>query len=96
VGRLVVLALALTALAASACGGGEDQSAPAPATTTAPVTTTAPAPTTAPHTTAPATEAGAPRGKAAPDIAGRTLDGDPISLADYRGKKVIVHAWSSW
>jgi hypothetical protein len=84
VGRLVVLALSLTALAASACGGEEES---APATTTALETTTA-APTTAPAT--------APRGKAAPDIAGRTLDGDTISLADYRGKKVIVHAWSSW
>jgi AhpC/TSA family len=87
VGRLVVLALALTALAASACGG-EEESAPA--------ATTAPATTTAAPTTAPATASGAPRGKAAPDIAGRTLDGDTISLADYRGKKVIVHAWSSW
>lgn len=29
-------------------------------------------------------------------IAGTTLDGEPISLEDFRGKPVFVNVWSSW
>ena len=42
--------------------------------------------TTAPATTATATKA----------VAGTTLDGEPISLDDFRGKPVVVNVWSSW
>lgn len=34
--------------------------------------------------------------KPAPDISGRTLDGKPLSLADFRGRPVFVIVWSSW
>ncbi len=29
-------------------------------------------------------------------LAGTTLDGEAISLADFRGKPVFVNVWSSW
>jgi|RhiMethySRZTD1v2_1073278.scaffolds.fasta_scaffold18696_2 peroxiredoxin len=32
----------------------------------------------------------------APDIAGETLEGEPISLADYAGDIVVVNVWGSW
>jgi hypothetical protein len=32
----------------------------------------------------------------APKIAGTTLDGKRLSLADLRGRPVIVNIWSSW
>ncbi len=86
--RLAVL-VALT-LALAACGGQEETTQPettqpeaTPATTAA--TTTARA-TTAPTTTTPGASA----------VAGTTLDGEPISLDDFRGKPVFVNVWSSW
>lgn len=30
------------------------------------------------------------------EVAGRTLEGDPISLADYEGRTVVVNVWGSW
>jgi thiol-disulfide isomerase/thioredoxin len=30
------------------------------------------------------------------DVSGNTIDGDPISLADYAGKTVVVNVWGSW
>ncbi len=32
----------------------------------------------------------------APDFAVRLLDGRPVSLADYRGKPLLVHFWATW
>lgn len=34
--------------------------------------------------------------KAAPAIEGTTLAGKRISLADFRGRPVLVNVWSSW
>ena len=31
-----------------------------------------------------------------PPITLPTLDGEPIDLAGYRGKKLIVFMWASW
>jgi thiol-disulfide isomerase/thioredoxin len=30
------------------------------------------------------------------DVQGRTLEGRPISLDDYRGKVVVINVWGSW
>lgn len=30
------------------------------------------------------------------EVSGETIDGDPISLADYAGKTVVVNVWGSW
>jgi hypothetical protein len=30
------------------------------------------------------------------EIAGETLDGERLSLADFRGEPVFVNVWSSW
>jgi thiol-disulfide isomerase/thioredoxin len=30
------------------------------------------------------------------EVSGRTLDGQPVSLADFRGKVVVVNVWGSW
>ena len=35
-------------------------------------------------------------GEAAPDFTLTSLEGNPISLSSYRGKKVIVFMWASW
>jgi cytochrome oxidase Cu insertion factor (SCO1/SenC/PrrC family) len=32
----------------------------------------------------------------APQIEGVSLDGERISLTDFRGKSVFVNVWSSW
>ena len=32
----------------------------------------------------------------APALDGVTLDGDPVSLSDYRGRPVLINVWSSW
>ena len=38
----------------------------------------------------------APAAKPRPPIAGATLDGKRLSLADLRGKPVVINVWSSW
>lgn len=44
-----------------------------------------------------ATEAATVRvGQLAPALSGVGLDGSPLSLADYRGRPVIVNFWASW
>lgn len=32
----------------------------------------------------------------APDVAGETLQGDPLALADFEGMPVLVNFWGSW
>ena len=35
-------------------------------------------------------------GKPAPDFTLPTLDGEPVALKNFRGKKVLVNFWASW
>ena len=35
-------------------------------------------------------------GKPAPEVAGRTIDGEQVSLADYRGRWVLVNFFATW
>lgn len=37
-----------------------------------------------------------PRGKAAPEIAGEDIDGNPMKLSDFRGKVVFLDFWGNW
>jgi hypothetical protein len=52
----------------------------------------------APDETAPApAETSGPSDRpAAPRIEGISLEGQPVSLADYAGTPVLVNVWSSW
>ena len=34
--------------------------------------------------------------RVAPEISGTSLDGETISLGDFRGRPVVVNVWSSW
>lgn len=34
--------------------------------------------------------------KPAPELAGTTLDGDPLSTADFAGQMVVLNVWGSW
>ena len=79
--RGFAIVLALCALAAVGCGGE---------TATEEARPTTPAETT---TTPPAEASSRPP---APVIEGESLDGERISLADYRGRAVVVNVWSSW
>ncbi|MDY0959403.1 TlpA disulfide reductase family protein [Sphingomonas sp. CFBP8993] len=36
------------------------------------------------------------KGEAAPTLAFTTLDGKPASLADFRGKPVLMNLWATW
>ncbi|MET9835954.1 TlpA disulfide reductase family protein [Streptomyces sp. NPDC006385] len=32
----------------------------------------------------------------APDISGKSLDGEPLQMSDYRGSVVLLNVWGSW
>jgi peroxiredoxin len=34
--------------------------------------------------------------EAAPDLSGETVDGDTLTLSDYRGQVVVMNIWGSW
>lgn len=34
--------------------------------------------------------------QAAPTLSGKTVDGDTLDVADYRGKIVVLNIWGSW
>ena len=35
-------------------------------------------------------------GEAVPDFTLPALDGSPVKMSDYRGKKLLVFMWASW
>ena len=78
--RAFVVTLLLGALVASGCGGEENEAASSMETSTVPTATS---------------EAGSDR-PLAPPIEGTSLEGEPISLANFAGRPVLVNVWSSW
>lgn len=34
--------------------------------------------------------------KAAPEVTGKTVEGKPLTVSDYRGKVVVLNVWGSW
>ena len=88
-GRRIAL-LALASLLLAACGSGENAVEPEPPAAPAPSNgageTVEPEPTAASPSTS----------SAAAQVEGVGLDGEPISLADFRGRPVLVNVWSSW
>ena len=75
-----VLAAALCMLVAAGCGGGSVQTAGTPAPTTTETDASQPA----------------PGREQAAAVEGTSLDGEPIALADFRGRAVLINVWSSW
>jgi len=45
---------------------------------------------------APVEATGLATGEKAPDFELKTLDGQTVSLSDYKGKKVILNFWATW
>ncbi len=78
--RAPVVIVALFALVAAGCGSESGDQAAPPTTTT---TETAPPPRESSRPPAPAIE-------------GTTLDGERLSLADFRGRPVLVNVWAAW
>ncbi|MGP9017831.1 TlpA family protein disulfide reductase [Streptomyces sp. BR1] len=83
--RRAAVAAALCLLTLSACSGSGHTAAPAPSGASASATS-------APGIT---TVAKAER-KPAPVLEGKDLDGKPLSLADYKGKVIVLNIWGSW
>jgi cytochrome oxidase Cu insertion factor (SCO1/SenC/PrrC family) len=81
--RGLAVIVALFAVLAAGCGSGSGEEA-------GPTTST---PTTSTETAPPEESPGRPP---APEIAGTTLDGEELSLADFRGRAVLVNVWSAW
>lgn len=42
------------------------------------------------------TQAPNPDRERAPEITGRSLEGDAVALADLTGRPVLLNVWSSW
>jgi hypothetical protein len=94
------LALVLVMLPLTGCGGDAEPETASPPATTAPP----PPPPAAGGGEEDAIRGSgggsatttAAEGERVPEIVGPTLAGGTASLSDFRGKKVIVHLWSSW
>jgi hypothetical protein len=81
-------ALLAVLLLVAACGGGEPS--PAPGDPVAAVTE----PTT--KTQRESLGAAGEGGTSAPDVSGTTLDGEPASLDDFRGRPVFVKVFAGY
>lgn len=78
---VAVLLVFVAGIALAACGGAADEAAAPPA---------------APTTTTEESQPLVPDREKAPVIQGESLDGQAISLGDFRGRPVLVNVWSSW
>ena len=104
---ILLLAGALLLAALAACGGGVDE--PAPTATQPPPSATAttvssdgepaePTATTAAEPTpAPSLKVGYEVGEMAPDFELTTIDGEMVSLSDFRGDSpVLLYFYATW
>ncbi len=83
------LLMALLVLTVVGCGStSTPEPTPVPPTAT-PVVTEEVAPSTPEQATN-------PNAVPAPDFTLQTLDGESVSLSDYRGKLVMINFWASW
>ncbi len=86
--HLLIIAAVMTAMMLAACGGSATptptEALPTPTAIVAAATAT-PRPTPVGHETV-----------AAPDFTLQTLDGEEVSLSDYRGKLVMLNFWATW
>ena len=80
-GRMRSLAVALLALLAMAAAAGCGSGTDEAVAPSATVTESTP-----PQTTR----------ETAPALSGVTLDGDAITLGDFRGRPLLINVWSSW
>jgi peroxiredoxin len=62
----------------------------------APAAPQQPTPASPPNGSKSATESSSLLGKDAPAFVVKTLDGKQVSLADYKGKAVVVNFWATW
>ena len=96
--RKLMIVLAAAALLIGGCRKKETPAAP----TTAPPTARGAQPTATAPTTAPAPEPQTPAtsevsiGSTLPPFTAKMLDGSPMSLADKRGKVVLLNLWATW
>lgn len=84
------LAIAVTAVAiiATACGGTDDTGHAG--TTIAPIDDNVATPSSQPVATP------APSGDPAPDLTFTLFDGSAATLADFRGRPLVLNFWASW
>ncbi|GLV85297.1 hypothetical protein Slala03_49860 [Streptomyces lavendulae subsp. lavendulae] len=74
-----------------------DGSASGPPTTSAPTSATSAAARTVAVASASGATVAAPQARpSAPALTGTDLDGNPISLAAFRGEVVVLNVWGSW
>ena len=88
--RVAALILALLVpLALHGCGGAASPSTGATAAGTV-------SGTSGVATSVPSTSAVVSNRKPAPDFAGTTVAGEPVSLDDFAGKPLVLSFWASW
>ncbi|UQA91139.1 TlpA disulfide reductase family protein [Streptomyces halobius] len=80
-------ALALTGCTSAAAGGADRPSGTGGSAGASPES---------PAGTGGITTIPAGRRPTAPDIFGKSLDGEPLRLSDYRGSVVLLNVWGSW
>ena len=103
---ILLLAGALLLAALAACGGGVDEPAPTATQPPPPTATLVPsdgepaeptATTAAESTSAPSLKVGFEVGEMAPDFELTTIDGEMVSLSDFRGDSpVLLYFYATW
>jgi hypothetical protein len=75
-----IAVVALLLVLAAGCGSSDGQVAQPQQTSTTEAEPSVPAPVR----------------DAAPTLAGESLEGEPVAIADFRGRPLLINVWSSW